>query len=278
MNAECTNVGLSDTEIRRAIADLGDEQPWNHNIEMGDGINTSPSKQLSHGKNLVKWERISPILDKVGMAGKRVLDIGCNEGFFTLKISERGAHVIGGDVDELRIKKARFVQSVLQRSDVEFHVLDIYSRKFQELDPFDICVCMGFLHRIPDPFRAVASIANKTDMILFEWKALKHGPHDEPFAYFSQKGIDQKDFYGTEYWLLSYAALESVLRRVGFNYFYRVDDPRQRRAILLAGKYNHPIFSEPDIVLHRGRLPALLSHSKRYLKAIAQILTGRLNS
>lgn len=269
---------LSKTEIEQKISDLGDEQSWNHNIELPNGIETSPKQQVSHGKNLVKWERIKPILDLLGTSGKRVLDIGCNEGFFSTKISENASHVVGGDIDTLRIKKARFVQSILERKNLEFEVMDIYSPEFQKQEAFDLCICMGFLHRVPDPFRAIAAISSMTDTVLFEWKVLKHGLHDEPYAYFSQKGTDEGDYYGTEYWLLSYAALESILKRQGFKHFYRVDDPRQRRAILVAGKNDGEIFKQPDQILHRGRIAALLSHTKRYIKTVLRIFSGRLNS
>ena len=105
-------------------------------------------------------------------------------------------------------------------------------------------------------------------MILFEWKALKFGPHDEAFAYFSPKPINYEDFYGTEYWLLSYTALESILLRNGFSFFHRIDDPRQRRAILLAGKYPHTVFDRSHNIIHRGRYKAFMSHGKRFLKTL----------
>lgn len=269
---------LNPSEIKKKIVELGNEQSWNHNIELSVGIETLPKNQSSHGKNLIKWGRIEPILDLMGISGKRVLDIGCNEGFFSLKLANKGAYVLGGDIDELRIKKAQFVQSIFNKPNLEFKVLDVLSPEFHKLRPFDYCICMGFLHRIPDPYRAIDAISHKTDMILFEWKALKHGLHDESYAYFSQKSIDNNDYYGTEYWLLSYSVVESILKRLGFKYFYRVDDPRQRRGILVAGKHSHEIFVKPNIILHRGRLPAFMSHTKRYLKTIIGILDGRLNS
>jgi SAM-dependent methyltransferase len=269
---------LTKIDIEKKIFKLGSEQSWNHNILLSNGIETSPKHQVSHGKNLVKWERIKTILELIDISGKRVLDIGCNEGFFSLKMSERGAYVLGGDIDKLRIKKANFVQSILRRPNLEFKVIDIYSQEFQELDSFDLCICMGFLHRVPDPYSAVEAISSKVDTILFEWKTLKHGHHDEPYAYFTQKGVDGTDYYGTEYWLLSYSALELILKRQGFKHFYRVDDPRQRRGILVAGKNDNSVFSATDQILHRGRFPALLSHTKRYLKTVIGILSGRLNS
>jgi len=269
---------LTKIDIEKKIFKLGSEQSWNHNILLPNGIETSPKQQVSHGKNFVKWERIKPILNMLDLSGKRVLDIGCNEGFFSTKISEMASYVMGGDIDTLRIKKAKFVQSILKRKNLDFEVMDIYSPEFQKQEYFDLCICMGFLHRVPDPFKAVAAISSMTDTVLFEWKVLKHGLHDEPYAYFSQKGIDKNDYYGTEYWLLSYSALESILKRQGFKHFYRIDDPRQRRAILVASKVDGDIFKQPDQILHRVRIPALLSHTKRYIKTVFRIFSGRLNS
>ena len=99
---------------------------------------------------------------------------------------------------------------------------------------------LGFIHRVPDPFRALSSLADRSEMIIFEWKALKHGPHDDAYAYLSPKEINREDFYGTEYWLLSFSAVERILIRQGFKYFHRIDDPRQRRAIPSCRKMQAP--------------------------------------
>jgi len=42
------------SEIKKSIIELNSEQPWNHNIEIIDGIETAPGAQTLHGKNLVK--------------------------------------------------------------------------------------------------------------------------------------------------------------------------------------------------------------------------------
>ena len=262
------------TNIKEKISILGDEQPWNHNISLPGEIETAPGEQISHGKNLVKWDRIEPILDLISLKGKKVLDLGCNEGFFSIKLAEKGAKVLGADIDQLRIKKAKWIQSILKFDNPTFRVLDIYSKEFESIDKnFDFCLCMGFIHRIPDPYTAIKAISAKTDTILFEWKALKEGPHDESFAFFSHKDINHDDFYGTEYWLCSYTSIEKILKRFGFNYFYRLDDTRNRnkRAILVASKVNNEIFSHPNVVYHRGRFSTFLTHTKRYLKSIHKI-------
>ena len=85
-------------------------------------------------------------------------------------------------------------------------------------------------------------------------------------GYLEGPRYNKEDYYGTEYWLLSYVALERILIRQGFQYFHRIDDPRERRSILIAGRIPHTIFESSDIILHRGRMKTFLSHTKRYLK------------
>ncbi len=254
-------------------------QAWNHNFELPNGLTTSRAEQISHGKNLVKYERISKIFDNLNINDMKVLDMGCNEGFFSIKMEERGADVTGIDIDSRRIEKAKFIKDLIRPdSSIQYKNIDIYSDKVKELDEFDLCLCLGFIHRIPDPFTAISILASKADIIIFEWKALKFGSHDESFAFFSTKDIDEKDFYGTEYWLLSYKALERILTRSGFKNFYRVDDPSQRRAILVAGKVDHEIFSNKDKISHRNKIRTLLSHSKRFVTVIWKIITGKINA
>jgi SAM-dependent methyltransferase len=265
-------------ELTRRVAEFGARQPWNHNFQLPHDVQTRPGVQLSHGKNEVKWERIRPLVEAIGLRDKRVLDVGCNEGFFSFELEGMGASVVGIDVDEQRIAKAKFVREILGRPGVSFDVVDIYGEAFARQPKFDLCLCMGFLHRIPDPFTAIARLGDRSDVILFEWKALKFGPHQEPFAYFSPKGVDTADYYGTEYWLLSYAAVESILRRLGFSRFHRVDDPTQRRALLVAGKVDNPVFHRPDVMLHRGRLRAVASHTKRYVRTLLGVISGRVNA
>jgi len=273
------NAVTTQQDIQTEVDRLAAVQAWNHNYELPLGVQTRPGRQQSHGKNLVKLERLKPLFESIGLHGKNVLDVGCNEGFFSLHMAGEGANVLGIDIDAHRIAKARYVQQLVGGGkDVRFEALDIYSAQFKALPRFDLCLCLGFIHRVPDPFSAIAALADRTDMIVFEWKALKFGPHDDAFAYFSPKGVDQGDYYGTEYWLLSYAAVERILERLGFVLFHRIDDPRQRRAILVAGRAPHAVFERRDMVAHRGRMRAFLSHGKRCLRTFIGIVTGRVNA
>ena len=268
-------MGLIEDEVKR----LNEIQPWNHNFVLPGDVETSPGKQISHGKNLVKLKRLEPVFDKIGIAGKNVLDMGCNEGFFSHHLASNGAKVCAIDIDENRLIKAEFVKKMIgENLDIQFKNLDIYSNDFESHENFDVCLCLGFLHRIPDPFSAIKRLVEKSEIIIFEWKALKAGPHDEAFAYFSPYPINDADFYGTEYWRLSYSALEAILKRLGMKYFHRIDDPNQTRAILVAGKAHNPIFEKEDEIYSRGMFKIFLSHTKRYISMLLKIATKKINS
>lgn len=269
---------FTNEDIAKKIAQFQALQPWNHNYRLPGGCETRPGIQTSHGKNEVKWLRIEPLLELLGLQNKTVLDVGCNEGFFSQKLSEKASRVVGIDVDDKRIEKAKFVHSVMKVPNTELRCVDIYAEEFEKLPRFDFCLCMGFLHRIPDPFTALQRLTSKADIILFEWKALKHGPHNDSFAYYTPGGYETADFYGTPYWIMSYKCVESMLSRLGFTRFYRVDDPSYKRAILVAGRVDHPIFNRRSVVKHLPVWRVFLRHTKQYLKTLWAIAQGELNA
>ena len=99
--------------INEEVSKLGNIQDWNHNFVLPGNIETNPGKQTSHGKNLVKLERLKPIFEKIGLDKKNVLDMGCNEGFFSQYLASNGSRVQGIDIDENRIEKAKYVKKII---------------------------------------------------------------------------------------------------------------------------------------------------------------------
>ena len=79
---------MNKQEIRKKVDEFDLLQKWNHNFHLPFGVETRPGEQTSHGKNLVKFDRLLPIFDEIGVDGKRVLDVGCNEGFFSLSLRD----------------------------------------------------------------------------------------------------------------------------------------------------------------------------------------------
>src|SRR5688572_24390978 len=87
MNAIAT---LSRDEIRRRAEALG---PWFHNIVL-HGVPTAPNHFLGDYP-AVKWHSFAAALP-TDLAGKTVLDIGCNGGFYSIEMKRRGAERVLG--------------------------------------------------------------------------------------------------------------------------------------------------------------------------------------
>lgn len=222
--------------IRQKIEELAGKQQWNHQIELPFGLKTKQIEQNLPGKNLVKWKHIEPLMKKL-LKGKNILDIGCNDGFFSTMCSELGAeHVTGVDIDPLRIEKAQFIKEVKELKKVDFINTNVFEDKAYKEKKYDIALCLGFLHRIPDPVSLISSICGISDIIVFEWKYFPYDVLLKNISYFEpvRKGKNYERF-NDPYFLLSFSALEEILKRNGFTYYYRRHHG-YRRAFLVASK------------------------------------------
>src|SRR5437763_6983773 len=81
-------------QLGREIHELA---PWFHNLHLPGGRQTAPDHPLGDFPAF-KWQQLAAALPE-DMTGLRVLDIGCNAGFYSLAVAGRGAHVLGIDVD-----------------------------------------------------------------------------------------------------------------------------------------------------------------------------------
>jgi tRNA (mo5U34)-methyltransferase len=95
------------------------------------------------------------------LQGKRVLDIACNSGFWSMQCALRGANVVGFDARPQNIEQANLVKRVVGIDNVEFKVLDFWDMSLQSLGgAFDIVLCLGFLNHLPYPIQALQVIKN----------------------------------------------------------------------------------------------------------------------
>lgn len=90
------------------------------------------------------------------LAGRRVLDIGCNSGFWSIQCALLGADVVGFDARPELIEQAELLKRVTGASSARFERLD-----FWEMNPgrlggsFDIVLNLGLLYHLPKPIEAL---------------------------------------------------------------------------------------------------------------------------
>src|SRR5215211_5001748 len=98
--------------------------------------------------------KLERLLLPPSLAGKRVLDIGCNEGFFSREAARRGAaRVVGIDEDAAALEAAR---SRYGSTGVEFR-----HQRWNVLPegPFDLVLWTSAMHYEPDPAEVIKRIA-----------------------------------------------------------------------------------------------------------------------
>ncbi|MEP1352887.1 MAG: class I SAM-dependent methyltransferase [Tateyamaria sp.] len=101
------------------------------------------------------------IADIYPFEGKRVLDVGCGDGAYTVEFAELGVtRILGVDPAEVAIDAATARAQRLGVGDkVQFLAGNVYDLgDFLASDEFDIVVLRGVLHHLPDPARAVTSL------------------------------------------------------------------------------------------------------------------------
>jgi len=134
---------------------------WYHSFEFADGTAIDGYMQLA-----VQRERYSryPIPDD--LSGKRLLDIGAWDGWFSFEAERHGAQTIAIDCVEV----PTFLQ-IHRRlgSQVEYRVLDFYELPAAGLGKFDVVFFLGVLYHLRHPLLALEIVCGlTTDVAIVE--------------------------------------------------------------------------------------------------------------
>jgi 2-polyprenyl-3-methyl-5-hydroxy-6-metoxy-1,4-benzoquinol methylase len=98
------------------------------------------------------------------LRGKRVIDIGCGDGTYTLELAAAGAaEVLGVDAASEAVERAR--ENAEGVPGVQFEVVDIYDLASTDRR-FDVAVVRGILHHLYEVERAIDQISRVARVIL----------------------------------------------------------------------------------------------------------------
>ncbi|HEY0180419.1 MAG TPA: TIGR04290 family methyltransferase [Dokdonella sp.] len=228
LEAERSGVGAE-------IAALG---PWFHNLHLPDGVETAPDHPFGDFPAF-KWAEIAPHVPR-DLSGWRVLDIGCNAGFYTFELARRGAQVTAIDLDPHYLRQARWAAARLGlEARVEFREMQIYDLA-REPGQYDLVWFMGVLYHLRHPLLALdivrrkvrrrmvlqtmtmpgAEIAAVPDEIGLDERARLREP-GWPAMAFIEKSLRADP---TNWWAPNQACVEAMLRASGFRAISRIAD------------------------------------------------------
>ena len=218
---------------QREIEELG---PWFHNLHLPDGTQTAPNHFLGGDFPAFKWRQIEPFVPR-RLDGWRVLDVGCNAGFYSFELARRGASVVGMDVEPLYLNQARWAARELGLQDqVEFRQMEVYDLA-RSSEQFDLVWFMGVFYHLRYPLLALDLLAERTRRLLMFQTLTMPGDSvyqdtaDHPITErvpllesgWPKMAFIEHRFSGdeTNWWVANHAAVEAMVRSAGLRVIER---------------------------------------------------------
>jgi tRNA (mo5U34)-methyltransferase len=222
---------------RRVLTDINRLAPWFHNLHLADAIQTCPNHHFGDFPNW-KWQQLASHLP-VNLHGWRVLDIGCNAGFYSFELARRGALVLGIDGNPHFLAQARWAAALLGLDDVcRFECRQVYD--LARIDgQWDLVLFMGVFYHLRYPLLALDIVAEKVSRyLIFQSVAIGEcgnasAPVDVDFQTLSalecpswpQMAFVEHTFChdATNWWIPNRAAVAGMLRSTGMRIEIAVD-------------------------------------------------------
>ena len=218
---------MTKNALQDEITRLG---PWFHNIHLPDGTQTFPNHFLGDFPSF-KWANIKDSIP-ADLSGWKVLDIGCNAGFYAVELAKRGAEVLAIDLDEHYLKQGRWVAKQFGLQDrITFKKMQVYDLAHIN-ESFDLVWFMGVFYHLRYPMLALDIVSQKVKQLMVFQTLSMPGkeelkvPEDIPFQNreimkapgYPVMAFIEKSLMGdyTNWWAPNHQCIISMLRSCGF--------------------------------------------------------------
>jgi tRNA (mo5U34)-methyltransferase len=228
--------------------------PWHLQVEITPELSTRDLCEAAHDEALQSFidprSYVKSILARLypeGLQGRTALDCACNNGAYLFVAKEAGAgRCFGFDARDHWIEQARFLVEHREgpSDDMHFETCDLYDLLERDVEPCDFTICSGVLYHLPDPIRALETMAQLTREVMLLTSATVPGWRDGALvAAEESKTAALSGKYGLNWFPTGPAAATSILWWLGFddvgcwNWFPQAsipNSPELDRFILLA--------------------------------------------
>ena len=131
-------------------------QEWYQEHDVAEAYD---DKRFSQGGRFIDRREKAAVLDALApLEDRRVLEVACGTGRFTVLLAEQGADVVGMDISEAMLEQGRAkAHAAGVEATLEFMQADAGRLPFPD-DHFDSVFAMRFFHLAPDPEAFIAEM------------------------------------------------------------------------------------------------------------------------
>ncbi|WP_300438995.1 TIGR04290 family methyltransferase [Christiangramia sp.] len=219
-------------------SDIKELEPWFHNLHLPDGSQTAQEHFLGDFPSF-KWQNIKNSIPE-DLSGWKVLDIGCNAGFYSIELAKRGAEVTGIDLDDHYLTQAQWAAEQFGLEDrITFKQMQVYDLAHTS-EEYDLVWFMGVFYHLRYPLLAMDIISQKTNkMMVFQTLSLpgKEKMEVPDDVEFHKREIMKTDAWPkmafienklagdpTNWWAPNHQGIISMLRSCGFKVMEMPED------------------------------------------------------
>lgn len=142
------------------LEDLALQKRWFYSFELPSGRRTEcvlpPEIAKIHD---TRWAMLYEALEPLcagDFSRLSCLDIGCNQGYFAVKLAQLGCRpVIGIDARAAHIRDADLMSRVWEHKHLQFRQLDLWQINPESFGQFDVVSLLGVLYNLENPIGAL---------------------------------------------------------------------------------------------------------------------------
>jgi 2-polyprenyl-3-methyl-5-hydroxy-6-metoxy-1,4-benzoquinol methylase len=167
---------MKENEIRQKIESF---PVWHYQFNLKGHLTPIRNEEKINRHLQRKKYFFDPAVKLLGgsLVGSRILDLGCNAGFWALHAIENGCDfVLGIDGRQMHIDQANFVFDVNQvdKNRYIFIKEDVFEVNFKEFGSFDIVFFLGLMYHINKPVTIMEKISEiNSDILIIDTSVIK---------------------------------------------------------------------------------------------------------
>ena len=159
---------MQDREIREKIDSF---ERWHYQFDLRGNLTPIRKERQINRHQQRKKHFFDPLVQLFGgsLAGKRVLDLASNAGFWSFNSIQAGCdYVLGVEGRQMHVDQANFVFDVkeVEKDRYDFVLGDIFETDFQQYGNFDVVLCLGLMYHVSKHVELLEKISEVNDDVL----------------------------------------------------------------------------------------------------------------